>query len=374
VVVDPRWLLLCKPLRAPLRDGTTVLAAALVRGLPAELEVAYLGDPDAPLRRGLDRVLPAPSIGYAPGLRDRARLFATLVDPRLRRLPVHLFFSPSRASQGVLAAVRKATPARRFVQTIPSSDGAEHHVRALGSLDAVVVTSDHARDKLLAAGLDRDKLVRVHPGVDTTVRTVVDPAAQRRLLYAGDLDPAVARRLLAVGALLRRPELGGWKLTIACRPKGDHDATARTLLRTELGAEISAGTVELRTEVEDMDDLLRTTSLQLYLADHARRKVDLPLVLLEGMARGVGVAAIDAAPVTEIFAIGSAEGLRPGLALADDAQGLALALGAALVDRDALLRFGADARRLVERRFSIADMARAYVELYASLSPPGARS
>ena len=74
-MVDPRWLLLCKPLRAPLRDGTTVLAAALVRALPPELEVAYLGDSDAPLRPGLDRVIPAAAIGYAPGLRDRARLF-----------------------------------------------------------------------------------------------------------------------------------------------------------------------------------------------------------------------------------------------------------------------------------------------------------
>jgi len=373
VAADARWLLLCKPLRAPMRDGTTVLAAALVRGLPRELEVAYLGDPDAPLRRGLDRVIPAPAIGYAPGLRDRARLFTTLVDPRLRKLPVHLFFSPSKMVSGLLAAVRKTTPSRKFVQTVPCSDGAEHHARALGSLDLVVVTSEHARGKLLAAGLDADKLVCVHPGVDVAPRPVDDPAASRRLLYAGDLDPAVARRLLPIAALLRRPELEGWRLTIACRPKGDHDAQARALLRTELVDELGSGRVELMAEVEDMDELLRSTSLQLYVADHARRKVDLPLVLLEGMARGVGLAALGVPPVAEIFAVAREEGLRIGLELApgepgaDDPHAHALALGAALVDRAALLGFGADARRLVERRFSTDGMARAYAQLYATL-------
>ncbi|HET6583375.1 MAG TPA: hypothetical protein VFG69_08005, partial [Nannocystaceae bacterium] len=341
------------------------------RALPPELEVAYLGDSDTPVRPGLDRVIPAPPIGYAPGLRDRARLFATLVDPRLRRLPVHLFFSPSRTSQGLLAAVRKTAKGRRFVQTVPCSDGAEQHVRALGSLDAVVVTSDHARAKLLGAGLDAAKLVRIHPGVELAPRPAVDPAASRRLLYAGDLDRAVARRLLAVAAMLRRPELAGWTLTIACRPKGEHDALARTLLRTELVDDLGSGRVQLLVEVDDMDELLRSTSLQLYLADHARRKVDLPLVLLEGMARGVGIAVLGAAPVAEIFTLARAEGLDVGLELApgeDDPHAHALALAAVLVDAGALLRFGRDARRLVERRFSIATMARAYVELYATLA------
>jgi len=126
-------------------------------------------------------------------------------------------------------------------------------------------------------------------------------------------------------------------------------------------------------EVEDMDELLRSTSLQLYVADHARRKVDLPLVLLEGMARGVGLAALGVPPVAEIFAVAREEGLRIGLELApgepgaDDPHAHALALGAALVDRAALLGFGADARRLVERRFSTDGMARAYAQLYATL-------
>ena len=364
---DARWLVLSKPLRAPLRDGTTVLASTLVRALPAERQCAYLGDPEAPLRPGLDRVLPAGHVGYAPGLFDKARLFATLVDPRLRALDVHLFFSPNRASQSVLAAVRRFSRRRKFVQTIPASQGAEAHVGALGLLDAIVVTSEDARDRLGRAGLHHPRLECIHPGIHLPQHTVVDPAASRRLLYAGDLDETVATRLIALGHMLARPELGAWSLVLACRPKGDGDATARSRIRRELADAIADGRVTVLAEVDDMDALLRSASLQLYLADHTRKKVDLPLVLLEGLARGVGLAALDVAPVREIFDVADAEHLDVGLRLPVDPDAAALAVVSAVVDPGRLRAWGTAARQLALQRFSDTAMAARYVELYAQL-------
>jgi glycosyltransferase involved in cell wall biosynthesis len=368
VVADVRWLLLSKPLRAPLRDGTTVLASSLVRALPPEVEVAYLGDPEAPLRPGHDRVLPALAVGYAPGLLDRARLLMTLMDPRLRKLGVHLFFSPNRASQTVLAGVRRTTPGRRFVQTIPASDGAEAHAGALRGLDAVVTTSEHARARLLACGLADERVHCIHPGIAIPEHVERDPAAARRLLYAGDLDEAVAARLLALARMLRRPELAGWKLTIACRPKSPEDARARATVRRELADDVADGRVELAAEVDDMDALLRSSSVQLYLADHVRRKVDLPLVLLEGLARGIGLAALDIDPVAEIFELAGHEQLEVGMRLsASDPERAAQTLVAAVTDSARLRRWGAAARTLAERRFSDTRMAARYLELYSAL-------
>lgn len=368
MAVDVRWLLLSKPLRAPLRDGTTVLASTLVRALPPEVDVAYLGDPEAPLRPGHDRVLPALAVGYAPGLLDRARLLATLVDPRLRRLAVHLFFSPNRASQTVLAGVRRTSPGRRFVQTIPASDGAEAHAAALRGLDAVVVTSEHARAKLLAHGLADERVHCIHPGIAIPERAELDAAAARRLLYAGDLDEAAAARLLVLAKLLRRPELAGWRLTIACRPKSPEDARARATVRRELADDIADGRVELLAEVDDMDALLRASSLQLYLADHVRKKVDLPLVLLEGLARGIGLAALDVEPLAEIFELADREQLEVGVRLSPrDPERAAQTLAAAITDSARLRRWGQAARLLAERRFSAARMAARYLELYAAL-------
>lgn len=359
--------MLSKPLRAPLRDGTTVLASTLVRGLPRDRQCAYLGDPSAPLRPGFDRVLPAAAIGYAPGLFDRARLLGTLLDPRLRELDVHLFFSPNRASQSVLAAVRKFGGRRRFVQTIPASEGAEAHVRALRGLDAVIVTSQDARVRLERAGLEHPVLRCIYPGVSVPTHAVVDPSASRCLLYAGDLDDAVATQVIVLGAMMARPEFAGWRLTLACRPKGDGDAAARARVRRELADPIADGRVEVLAEVEDMDALLRKASLQLYLADHTRRKVDLPLVLLEGLARGVGIAALDVAPVSEIFDVADAEGLEVGVRLPREPPAAALAIAAAAIDPARLSAWGAASRDLVERRFSAAGMAAHYVDLYVQL-------
>ncbi len=364
---DVRWLVLSKPLRAPLRDGTTVLASTLVRSLPADRECAYLGDPNAPLRLGLDRVLPAAHVGYAPGLFDRARLLGTLVDPRLKALDVHLFFSPNRASSSVLAAVRRFGGRRRFVQTIPASEGAEAHVAALRGLDAIIVTSDDARVRLERAGLEHPRLRCIHPGVDLPTHGVVDPFGSQRLLYAGDLDDDVATRVIALGTFLARPEFARWRLTLACRPKGDGDAAARARVRRELADPIADGRVEVLAEVDDMDALLRSASLQLYLADHTRRKVDLPLVLLEGLARGVGLAALDVAPVSEIFDVADAEGLAVGLRLPRDPDQAAMAIAAAAIDGGRVRAWGAAARSLVERRFSAAGMAARHVQLYAEL-------
>ncbi|MBK6917971.1 MAG: glycosyltransferase [Deltaproteobacteria bacterium] len=372
MAASPSWLLVSKPLRAPLRDGTTVLASSLVSALPPGRECAYLGDPGAPLRAGLDRVLPSPPVGYAPGLVDRARLLATLVDPRLRSLHVHLFFSPNPTSQGVLAGLRRGASlrrsgaARRWVQTIPAGDGAERCVGALAVLDAVVVTSEHTRENLLRAGLAPERLHCIRPGV-VLPEHLTPVARSQRLLYAGDLDDDVAARAIALAALLQRPELSQWRLTLACRPKGDDDVRARARVRRELADAIADGRVEVLAEVDDMDALLHDTALQLYLADHTRRKVDLPLVLLEGLARGIGLVAVDALPVAEIFEVAARHGCEIGLRVPCEATAAARRIAHALLEPARAAHWGAQARRLAGVAFDRRQMAAAYHELWQEL-------
>lgn len=369
MVASPTWLLLGKPLRAPLRDGTTVLASSLVAALPDTRQVAYLGDPGAPVRPGFDRVLPAAPIGYAPSLLDRARLLATLVDPRLRTLHVHLFFSPNPASQAVLTTVRRTVArggTRRFVQTIPAGTGATRAVAGLRVLDAVVTTSEHTRASLVAAGLDERRVHCIRPGVTLPQHAAV-PARSRRLLYAGDLDEAVAERAIALARLLRRPELSAWQLTLACRPKAEGDVVARARVRRELADAVADGRVEVRAQVDDMDALLRDTAVQLYLADHARAKVDLPLVLLEGLARGVGVLAVDAAPVCELLEVATAARCDIGGLVPPSPDACAAAIARRLLEPQAIPAWGQAARALARGAFAASDMAARYVALWQEL-------
>jgi glycosyltransferase involved in cell wall biosynthesis len=255
-----------------------------------------------------------------------------------------------------------------MVLSVMSSDDVERLVRWLGPLDAVVVGSDSTRERLVAAGCEPDRVHRIYPAVDVPSDPVDDPAVARRLLYAGDLDDDVATRLMALAQTLGHEDRRGWRLTIACRPKSEHDAAARARLRAGLAEAIAAGRVEVLAEVDDMDALLRDTSLALYVADHVRRKVDLPLVLLEGMARGVGLVALGIAPLDEIFAAAQRHGLRIGrMVPPSDAAALVRAVTEAIDAPAQLRQLGRDARQLVLREFESDKMIRQYTALYEAL-------
>lgn len=366
-----RWLFVSKPLRAPFSDGSNVLVRDLVANLPAERALSYFGDPENPVRVGADdEVVPAASMAHAPGMRDKLGVLLAIVRPSRRRQPLHFFFTPNPVTSSVVAGLRRVQPKRRMIQTLMSSERAEDHARYLGALDVIVVLSDHTADKLARAGIPRERLYRIHPGVVPEPAVDLDArVGHRRVLYAGDLGPDIATRLIALGRALDESGLDGWTLTIAARPKGDDDATHRARIQAELEPWIAAGRVELLGEVSDMDALMRSCSIQVFAADHVRRKVDLPLAVLEALARGIPLISIDFAPLAEIFVRAQALGLEPGRRVPADASGAALAeaVHECASSPDLLIRWARDAQKLVERAFSVEQMARAYADLYDRL-------
>ncbi len=362
------WLIISKPLRPPFRDGSTVLIRDLVRALPAERRVVHLGDPTRPLRPGAE-IIDLPAMGYSPGLWAKVRVLAAMLHPRRRHMPVQLCFTPNAITSRAVALLRLVQPRRLFVQSLMSAHGAETWVPLLRPLDAVVVLSEHTQRRLTAAGVPPDKLHRIYPAVATAVPDApAEVAARRRLLYAGDLDHEVAARLIALAHALAHAttHATGWTLTIACRPKSEGDAAARDALRSALPGELAEGRVELLGEVADMDALLRSASLQLYAADHVRRKVDLPLVLLEGLARGVPVVAVDADPVRELFTVAARRGLEVGAAVPGAPEAFARAV-LEMLSATSLEAWSAAAAELAAREFSLDVMARCYGALHAAL-------
>lgn len=356
------WFLVSKPLRPPFRDGSTVLIRDLVTHTPSDRPLVYLGDPAHPLRPG-DHVLGHAPMGYSPGLIAKLRVLLAMLHPARRKLPVHLCFTPNPITSRAVALLRILQPRRLLVQSLMSAHGCEQWTNLLRPLDAIVVLSDHTAARLTTAGVPPEKIHRIYPAVATVPVDAPDRvASRRRILYAGDLDPTIAARLIAVAHALP----ADWSLTIACRPKAEHDAEARTLLQTELAPRLQTNQVTLQAEVADMDALLRSASLQLYAADHVRRKVDLPLVLLEGMARGVPVLVVDADPVRELLLAGQRVGLAPGIAAPADPQAFARA-AAALCESPSLPALSAAAAALAAREFSLAAMVRCYGALHDAL-------
>jgi glycosyltransferase involved in cell wall biosynthesis len=368
-VAEP-WVLLSKPLRPPYRDGTSVLVRNLLRRLDPTRPVTYFGDPRAPVRPAGDRVLPAAAMAWQPGGLEKAVMLARLLAPGIVRHPIHAFFAANRSSSLVLDALARLPRRRTVLHTLPASAGAEAIVRWLDRLDGVIVTSDHGRQRLVEAGLAEARVRRIYPGVEPEEdpEPAREPLDRRRVvLFAGDLDPAVVERLVAVARVLERhPE---WRLELAVRPKADRDAELRRALAQRLAPAIERGRVRLRAEVEDMPALLRSAAIQLYLADHARRKVDIPFALLEGMAAGVPVAVVDAPPVAEILALGDLHGTPAGLRLpAHDPDAGAEALAELLSRPAELCALGAGARALVCDHFSAQAMAQQYQHEHARLA------
>jgi glycosyltransferase involved in cell wall biosynthesis len=357
------WVLLSKPLVPPLRDGTSVLVHNLLRHLPASFPAVYFGDPKAPVRPRGDRVLPAAAMAWQPGVLDKAAMLARLLGPGLARRPIHAFFAANRSSSLVLAALQRLPRRRVVLHTLPASSGAEVIVRSLARLDGVIVTSDWGRARLLAAGLSEDRVHRIYPGVELPATTGEPLAARRTVLFAGDLDPDVAERLVAVARALE--PLDDWCLEIAARPKAERDAEVRRALQARLGPALARGRVRLVGEVPDMPARFGRAAIQLYLAEHARRKVDIPFALLEGMAAGVPVAVVDALPVAELVALGARHGTPGALALpARSPAAAAEALAELLQSPARLATLGAGARRLVCDHFTAAAMAAQYQRQY----------
>lgn len=348
-----------KPLRPPFRDGSTVLVRGLVEHMPAERRVAHLGDPSQPLRRDVE-VISAPAMDYSPGMMAKARVLASMLHPKRRGWPLHLFFTPNAVTSRAVQTIRGVQRRRTIVQSLMSAHGVESWVKWLRPLDAVVVLSEQTRGRLIAAGMQADKVRRIYPGVPAARADGPEDVAKRwRLLYAGDLDNAVAERLIEVAHAL--PSMG-WRLTIACRPKGAEDASARELLKSRLGPMLVDGTVTLLAEVDDMDALMRRSSLQIFVADHVRHKVDVPLVLLEGLARGLPVVSLTGTPVGEIFAVAAGRRVEAGVEVTDVGELLGV-LGAA---PRWLSRWSAGAAK-VAQEFSLPTMAAQYNALYDEL-------
>ena len=362
------WVLLCKPVRAPFRDGTSVLVRNMLRRMPPEVELYYFGDPAAPVRTAGDQIVAATAMSYQPSLRDKVVMLAHMATPRLSKLPIHSFFAANKNSSRALDLLRRFPRRRPVLQTLPASTGAEALSDLFNRLDRVIVTSSWGREKLISAGVADSRVVRVYPGVELPDAAPGLPVQERRaLLFAGDLDPDVGERLIAIARALEHIE--GWRLEIATRPKGEDHARVLRKLEQTLGAARDAGRVKILGEVSSMNELFDAAAMQLYLATHARKKVDIPFVLLEGMARGVPVAIVDADPARELLSVASEQGLEIGLSL--DPQRFADAadsIVAAIDDPARLASMGAAARRVVLERFSAAEMAASYGDHYRELS------
>jgi glycosyltransferase involved in cell wall biosynthesis len=372
--VRPRVLFVSKPIAAPFHDGTKCLVRDVARHL-TECEPIVMSSPGAVPLQAAPACVPIRSLPvyrgsgrFAPGLAQNLRA-ASFLALSSRADVWHFVFAPNPATS---AAGRLLSRARRVpvVQTVASPPRSFDGIERLLFGQIVVVQSRWTRERIVEAAGDDGRIGRLEL-IPPPVPDLVPPApeavgALRRQLgiserapifvYPGDIElsggaEAVARVVSPVAR-----ELPDAIFVFAYRPKTDRaEPVARALARR-----LDPSRVRFASALSDVLVLIATASAVLFPVDDLWGKVDLPIVLLESMALGIPVIALEHGPLCDL----------EGAVLVPRGDDRALISAALELWRNPERRGQviAAGRSAVERRHRAEVVARAYERLYLEMA------
>ncbi|MBN2359826.1 MAG: glycosyltransferase family 4 protein [Deltaproteobacteria bacterium] len=366
-------LVVSKPFGPPWRDSSKNLARELVRAC-REVRfraLAPVGQRSAWPQLALEGIYPAAG-RHQPGATQQLRVLARLAAP-LRADLVHFFAAPNPraalAARLVLGWRRRRAPTVQTLCSLPDEDDA---LAAGCFADAVVVLSRHALRRVCDAGIHQARriapAVRRPPPLDESRRAALRRAlgldGQPLVLWSGDLEPGGGAADFVSAAALIREQLPAARFVLAARQKSAASIAATARLRSWVERHGLLPSMRWVGECRAMRALLAACDVQVLTPRSLARKMDYPLVLLEGLARGLPLVIGDRPPLCELLEEGRADAGR--LVPVDDPEAIA----------HAVVELGADASQLVRAReaawsaaadFEPAAMARAYADLYREL-------
>jgi glycosyltransferase involved in cell wall biosynthesis len=213
---------------------------------------------------------------------------------------------------------------------------------------------------LIACGVDRDRIVQIPNGVDTSpdgVKRTYDLHSPVQLVFVGRLheQKGVDTLLRSLSELGRRPH----DLPISLQVVGDGPERAKL---AELAARLGVSDdVTFLGSRKDAGSLLRRGDIFVLPS----RAEGLSNALLEAMAVGLPVVASNIPGNEDVV-----DHLSNGLLFSvDDPTSLASALIRVLEDSELRVAIGQRALRTVEEQYELRRVSRRYIELYAGLLP-----
>ena len=357
-----------KPIAPPFRDGTKCLVRDLVTHLQ-KVDSAVMGT-----SAGASELLARTQImpvyghagGFAPGLRQNARAAAWLL--LFSRADLwHFVFAPNRRSSQMARALRAA---RRIpvVQTVasPPRSFANPHQLLFG--DVVVAQSEWTRRQFVEAAEAQRPLPPLFV-IPPPAPQVPQPTREARLLarqqlgigetaplflYPGDLEVSRGAELVAELVIPLRERLPGAHVVFAYRDKSSRAAIHAEQLRGRLPTSFT----HVVPNVPDIHALVAAATAVLFPVLDLYGKVDLPIVLLEAMALGTPVMALDEGPLASLHGA-----WRSGF---DAARwvGEAVALATSPVHQAERVALG---HRACQEHYAAQRIAQAYERIYEDL-------
>lgn len=184
------------------------------------------------------------------------------------------------------------------------------------------------------------------------------PLDELVVVYAGDYRHSNAARTFAAAMprILRKTDC---HFVLACRIRNDADREEEARIKEAITADGIAHHVTFLNEVSSLRDLFAIAAVQVFPADSHHEKMDLPMVLLEGMAEGVATVVAQKPPLTELVQARVVLGVPPMNPVA-----LAVAVAELLRNDERRLALGEAGRNHVKTRHDIKLIAERYEEMY----------
>jgi glycosyltransferase involved in cell wall biosynthesis len=306
-----------------------------------------------------------PRLGGHTPLGRRLGLFARLLDQREVAL-AHLFW-PSDTL--VATMVRTACRMRGLpvVHTLVKAPRTTVGIRSGLGGNPVVCLTDETRRRLQQEDIPNVRWVPpgialappVEPGDHAAIRRKYRiPLDLPVIIYAGDYAHSNAARTVAAAMprILREEDV---HFVLACRIRGDHDAHEEAQIKAAIAADGIAEHVTFLNEVSSLRELFAVSSVQVFPADRYHEKMELPMVLLEGMAERLATVVAQKPPLTELAEQGGAMAVPPM-----DPVGLAVAVVGLVRAPDKRVALGLAGRKLVAERHDVRNVAAQYEAIY----------
>ena len=307
-------------------------------------------------------------------LGKRLGLFGQLIGQRETAL-VHLFWP---ADFVVANVVRTAGRMRGLpvIHTLVRAPRTTVGIKRALAGSPVVCLTQETQHRLIAEGVQNT--LWVPPGIALVAPIPEgDKAGIRRkyripldepvVMYAGDYRHSNAARTFAAAMprILRQTDC---HFVLACRIRNDADREEEARIKAAVTADGIAHHVTFLNEVSSLRELFAISAVQVFPADSHHEKMDLPMVLLEGMAEGLATVVAQKPPLTELVQAGVVLGVPPM-----EPVSLAVAVGELLLRDDRRLQLGEAGRRHVQTRHDIKLIAAQYEELYDEVLAIGKR-
>ncbi len=357
-------------LSGPVEPPWTRADKNLVRGVAANLkryracvlthEGVVLNDPGVESEPAW-----GPRVGGHTPLGRRLGLFTRLIETSGTEL-VHLFWPADH----LVARVVKAACKIRGLPVIHTLVRPPRSTLGLSGALAgspVVCLTEQTEERLRHEGIRHTLRIPTGIEVGTCVPEGNKSAIRRRyripldrpvVIYAGDYAHSKAARTFAatMPRVLRSVDC---HFVFACRIRNPEDTEEEARIQEAVTADGLAAHATFLNEVSNLRELLSIATVQVFPADRPFEQMEMPMVLLEGMAERLPTVVVSKPPLTELLMAGAAYGVPPS-----DPVSLAVPVVSLLRNPDQARELGLAGRKLVETRYNIQKVAERYEELY----------